>query len=248
MHVLLLLCLWLYWFSCTVHRVSSHRREASQSAIHDWNLQAVLYGRLSRFPIFRPMTDYSFMLGASTSMPLIVAIRRLSRPNYHLTAVWDRPNTWHSSLLDLPVYCSYLNKNTGGHIAFIRRCAGRGYGLPPASAKAVTTSLRSLINVWTMVSPVNFKPERPMKFTHRYCRQRLWFTALWKSQSDEIDRILDKFWNRGYENITEEKEKLVRRVWPNNGKYEKRMKNENITAPLIFDFTFQFSTIIIEAS
>ena len=71
-----------------------------------------------------------------------------------------------------------------------------------------------------------------------------------KAQSDEIDRILDKLKKSGYESLTtEEKKSLLTRVNVKpmeNGK--RKMKNENITATLIFSFHLSIFNYYNEAS
>ena len=82
-------------------------------------------------------------------------------------------------------------------------------GLLPDSVKDITAWINKILDA--IVSLFSFKPRKPkMKVHYGNSRQKDYdYNARKKSQSEEIDRILDKLKKSGYESLTTEEKKSL---------------------------------------
>ncbi|MDE5709923.1 MAG: rhomboid family intramembrane serine protease [Bacteroides sp.] len=204
--------LWLYWFGTLFLQFFSAKHLRGiylLGGICGGLLYMVAY---NVFPYFRPLTDYSFMLGASASVLAIVAATAYREPDYPIRLLLL--GTIRLKYLALIVIGTDLlfvtSKNAGGHIAHL---GGALAGLWFAYALSKGTDIVRWINkaVDAMTSLFSDKPRKPkMKVHYGTGRQQDYdYNARKKAQSDEIDRILDKLRKSGYDSLsTEEKKSL----------------------------------------
>lgn len=204
--------LWLYWFGTLFLQFFSAKHLRGiylLGGICGGLLYMVAY---NVFPYFRPLTDYSFMLGASASVLAIVAATAYREPDYPIRLLLL--GTIRLKYLALIVIGADLlfvtSKNAGGHIAHL---GGALAGLWFAYALSKGTDIVRWINkaVDAMTSLFSDKPRKPkMKVHYGTGRQQDYdYNARKKAQSDEIDRILDKLRKSGYDSLsTEEKKSL----------------------------------------
>lgn len=164
------------------------------------------------FPYFRPMTDYSFMLGASASVLAIVAATAYREPNYPIRLLlFGTIRLKYLALIVIGTDLLFItSSNAGGHIAHL---GGALAGVWFAASLSKGSDLTSWINkcLDTLVSIVSFKPRKPkMKVHYGTGKQKDYdYNARKKAQSDEIDRILDKLKKSGYESLTTEEKKSL---------------------------------------
>lgn len=204
--------LWLYWFGALFLQFFSAKHLRGiylLGGICGGLLYMVAY---NVFPYFRPLTDYSFMLGASASVLAVVAATAYREPDYPIRLLLL--GTIRLKYLALIVIGTDLlfitSENAGGHIAHL---GGALAGLWFASALGRGTDIVRWINkaVDATTSLFSGKPRKPkMKVHYGAGRQQDYdYNARKKAQSDEIDRILDKLRKSGYDSLsTEEKKSL----------------------------------------
>lgn len=204
--------LWLYWFGALFLQFFSAKHLRGiyvLGGICGGLLYMLAY---NVFPYFRPVTDYSFMLGASASVLAVVAATAYREPDEPIRLLLL--GTIRLKYLALIVIGTDLlfvtSENAGGHIAHL---GGALAGLWFASALSRGTDIVRWINgaldaVSSLFSPRPRKPK--MKVRYGTGRQQDYdYNARKKARTDEIDRILDKLRKSGYDSLsTEEKKSL----------------------------------------
>lgn len=207
--------LWLYWFSeLFLQRFSAkHLRGVYLLGGICGGLLYMLAYNL--FPYFRPMADYSFLLGASASVLAVVAAAAYREPDYPIRLLLF--GTIRLKYLALVVIGTDLlfvtSGNGGGHIAHLGGAlAGLWFAVGLERGRDLTAWInRVLDGAASLFGGGGRKPRRPkMKVHYGNDRQQDYdYNARKRAQSDEIDRILDKLRRSGYENLTEEEKKSL---------------------------------------
>lgn len=209
MHILFNM-LWLYWFGTLFLNLFSARHLRGVyllGGICGGLLYMVAY---NLFPYFRPMTDYSFMLGASASVLAIVAATAYREPDYPIRLLlFGAIRLKYLALIVIGTDLLFItSSNAGGHIAHL---GGALSGLWFAASLSKGTDPTAWINrCWdALTSLFSPKPRKPKMKIH-YGRQKDYdYNARRKAQSDEIDHILDKLKKSGYDSLTTEEKKSL---------------------------------------
>ena len=145
--------LWLYWFGALFLNFFSARHLRGVYILGGICGGLLYMTAYNIFPYFRPMTEYSFMLGASASVLAIVAATAYREPDYPIRLFLF--GTVRLKYLALVVIVTDLlfitSSNAGGHIAHLGG-ALQVCGLQPALAKA-RISLHGLTSLWTLSLP-----------------------------------------------------------------------------------------------
>ena len=191
MHILFNM-LWLYWFGALFLSFFSAKHLRGVYILGGICGGLLYMAAYNIFPYFRPMTDYSFMLGASASVLAIVAATAYREPNYPIRLLlFGTIRLKYLALIVIGTDLLFItSSNAGGHIAHLGG---------------------ALAGVWFAASIVSFKPRKPkMKVHYGTGKQKDYdYNARKKAQSDEIDRILDKLKKSGYESLTTEEKKSL---------------------------------------
>lgn len=204
--------LWLYWFGklfLCVFSAKHLRGLYVLGGICGGLLYMVAY---NVFPYFRPMADFSFMVGASASVLAIVAAVAYREPNYPIRLLLL--GTVRLKYLALIVIGMDLllitSSNAGGHIAHLGGAlAGLWFAAGLSKGHDVTGWINRALD--GIVSLFAFRPRKPkMKVHYGANRQKDYdYNARKKQQNDEIDRILDKLKKSGYESLTTDEKKSL---------------------------------------
>ena len=127
MHILFNM-LWLYWFGALFLSFFSAKHLRGVYILGGICGGLLYMAAYNIFPYFRPMTDYSFMLGASASVLCHCSRHRLSRAQLSDTATAVRNHP-----AEIPGTHRYRHRFTVHHLQqcrwthrTFRRCAGRG--------------------------------------------------------------------------------------------------------------------------
>ncbi len=204
--------LWLYWFGSlflTFFSAKHLRGVYILGGVFGGALYMIAY---NVFPYFRPLVEYSFMLGASASVLAIVAATAYREPNYPIRLFLL--GTIRLKYLALIVIGADLlfvtSDNAGGHIAHL---GGAIAGLCFAAGLQRGWDFTSWINkiLDGGISLFSFSHRKPkMKVHYNNEREKEYnYNAQKKAQSEEIDRILDKLKKSGYESLTTEEKKSL---------------------------------------
>ena len=141
------------------------------------------------FPYFRPMVDYSFMLGASASVLAIVAATAYREPNYPIRLLLF--GTIRLKYLALIVIGTDLlfvtSSNAGGHIAHLGGAlAGLWFAAGISKGRDMTGWINKLLDgITSLFRPKSRKPK--MKVHYGSNRQQEYgYNAQRKAQSEEM--------------------------------------------------------------
>lgn len=211
MHILFNM-LWLYWFGALFLQFFSAKHLRGLYVLGGICGGLLYMLAYNVFPYFRPVTDYSFMLGASASVLAVVAATAYREPDEPIRLLLL--GTIRLKYLALIVIGTDLlfvtSENAGGHIAHL---GGALAGLWFASSLSRGTDIVRWINTAldAVTSPFSAKPRKPkMKVHYGAGRQQDYdYNARKKAQSDEVDRILDKLKKSGYDSLTTEEKKSL---------------------------------------
>ncbi len=204
--------LWLYWFGALFLNFFSAKHLRGVyilGGICGGVLYMVAY---NIFPYFRPMTEYSFLLGASASVLAIVAATAYREPNYPIRLfLFGTMRLKYLALIVIGMDLLFLTSdNAGGHIAHLGGAlAGLCFAAGLNKGADITAWINKLLDAVT--SLFSFKLRKPaMKVHYGTDKQKDYnYNARKKAQSDEIDRILDKLKKSGYESLTTEEKKSL---------------------------------------
>ena len=203
--------LWLFWFGDLFLRFFSAKHLRGLyllGGICGGLLYMLAY---NVFPYFRPMADYSFLLGASASVLAIVAATAYREPNYPINLLFiGTIRMKYLALVVIGMDVLFLTSdNAGGHIAHL---GGALAGLWFAASLGKGRDLTRWINLALGWVAGLSRPRKPKMKVHKANadRQKDYdYNARKKAQSDEIDRILDKLKKSGYESLTTEEKKSL---------------------------------------
>lgn len=206
--------LWLFWFGDLFLRFFSARHLRGVyllGGICGGLLYLLAY---NVFPYFRPVADYSFLLGASASVLAIVAAAAYREPNYPISLLlFGSIRLKYLALIVIGMDVLFLTSdNAGGHIAHL---GGALAGLWFAARLSKGTDLTRWINwladrVTGIFRPRPRKPKMKVNYGANADRRKDYdYNARKKAQSDEIDRILDKLKKSGYESLTAEEKRSL---------------------------------------
>ena len=204
--------LWLYWFGTMFLQFFSakHLRGVYLlGGICGGLLYMVAY---NVFPYFQYMIEGSFLLGASASVLAIVAATAYREPNYPIRLfLFGTLRLKYLALVVIGLDLLFLTtSNAGGHISHLGGAlAGLWFAAALSKGRDITAWINRIIDaVAGLFSPRPRKPK--MKVNYGGNRQKDYeYNARKKSQSDEIDRILDKLKQSGYESLTAEEKKTL---------------------------------------
>ena len=204
--------LWLYWFGALFLNFFSAKHLRGVYILGGICGGVLYMAAYNIFPYFRPMTEYSFMLGASASVLAIVAAAAYREPNYPIRLfLFGTMRLKYLALIAIGMDLLFItSNNAGGHIAHL---GGALAGLWFAASLSKGTDITAWLNkaLDAVAALFSFKPRKPrMKVRYGSGRQKDYdYNARKKAQSDEIDRILDKLKKSGYENLTTEEKKSL---------------------------------------
>ena len=204
--------LWLYWFGkmFLLFFSAKHLRGV-------YLLGGICGGLLymtayNVFPYFQYMIEGSFLLGASASVLAIVAATAYREPNYPIPLLLlGTVRLKYLALIVIGMDLFFItSSNAGGHISHLGGAlAGLWFAASLNKGRDVTAWInRTLDTLTEFFSPRTRKPK--MKIHYGGNRQKDYdYNARKKSQSDEIDRILDKLKKSGYESLTADEKKSL---------------------------------------
>ena len=144
MHILFNM-LWLYWFGALFLSFFSAKHLRGVYILGGICGGLLYMAAYNIFPYFRPMTDYSFMLGASASVLAIVAATSYREPNYPIRLLlFGTIRLKYLALIVIGTDLLFItSSNAGGHIAHL---GGALAGVWFAASLSKGSDLTSWIN------------------------------------------------------------------------------------------------------
>lgn len=204
--------LWLYWFGALFLMFFSAKHLRGLYMLGGICGGLLYMAAFNIFPYFRPMTEYSFMLGASASVLAIVAATAYREPNYPIRLfLFGTVRLKYLALIVIGTDLLFItSSNAGGHIAHLGGAlAGLWFAAGLSKGKDMTAWINKALDA--IASLFNPKPRKPKMRVHYGTNRKkdYDYNARKKTQSEEIDRILDKLKKSGYESLTMEEKKSL---------------------------------------
>jgi membrane associated rhomboid family serine protease len=207
--------LWLYWFGALFLMVFSARHLRGVyilGGICGGLLYMIAY---NLFPLFSPMVERSYLLGASASVLAIVAATAYREPNYPVRLfLMGTIRLKYLALVVIGLDLLFITTdNGGGHIAHVGGAlAGLWFAASLSKGKDATAWINRTLDF--VENLFRFQPRKPkMKIRKGGAysdRQSDYdYNARKRSRAEEIDRILDKVKKSGYDNLTTEEKKSL---------------------------------------
>lgn len=207
--------LWLYWFGSMFLYFFSAKHFRGLYILGGLCGGIFYIAAYNIFPYFRLSVEFSYLLGASASVLAIVVATAYREPNFKvnflfLGAIRLKYIALFMVLSDLLMM---TGGNAGGHIAHL---GGALSGLWFAWALNKGYDVTSLINTFLSWCARLFngnyhkKTRKPkMKVHYGNRKDEYNYNSRKKSQSDEVDRILDKLKKSGYDSLTADEKKSL---------------------------------------
>lgn len=206
--------LWLYWFGSIFLQffTGKHLRGLYVFGGICGGLLYILSFNI--FPYFQAVLHSSVMVGASASILAIVTAAAYREPNYPIRlllfgTIRLKYLAIATVLLDLLLMTS---ANSGGHIAHIGGAlAGLWFAASLSKGRDITAWINKVLDWITSLFSSKTRADRKRaKMKVNYSRNKDYeYNSRKKSQSDEIDRILDKLKKSGYDSLTAEEKKSL---------------------------------------
>ncbi len=199
--------LYLYWFGNIFLRYFNPRQLLGVYFIGGLAGELLYLVSYNVFPALNNFTDSPIMMGASASVMAIIFAAANYSPNYKVHLILIGPvKIMHLAIimliLDLIAITSF--DNTGGHLAHIGGALfGMYFSSKVAKGKDVTRRFNHFMD--NFASLFSRKPK--MKVTHTKSRRPMndmEYNASKRSKQNEIDRILDKIKNSGYDSLSKQ--------------------------------------------
>lgn len=194
--------LWLFWMGSLLHEYLGNRR-VYQAYFAGGIFGGIIYMiAYNVFPVFNPVVDHAYALGASAGVLSVVVAAATLLPDYPVQmflfgTVRLKYIALVSVLLDL---ISIPNGNAGGHIAHL---GGALFGF---------LFIRYLQKV-TIIDKVSdavsgiFSKKKKLKVVHRTTYMKM--DDQNKPSQTEIDSILDKISKSGYDSLTKREKEIL---------------------------------------
>ena len=159
--------LWLYWFGALFLNFFSARHLRGVYILGGICGGLLYMTAYNIFPYFRPMTEYSFMLGASASVLAIVAATAYREPDYPIRLfLFGTVRLKYLALIVIVTDLLFItSSNAGGHIAHL---GGALAGLWFAASLSKGTDITAWINksLDAVTALFSFKPRKPKMKVH----------------------------------------------------------------------------------
>ena len=207
--------LWLYWFGKIFLSFFSARHFRGLYLLGGLCGGLLYMAAYNVFPYFSFSVGVSMLVGASASVLAIVAAAAYREPNYPISLLFfgNVKLKYFALIMVATDLLMMTSGNAGGHIAHLGGAlAGLWFASALGKGRDITAWLNRLIdgcgNLFSRRGNSR-KKKAKMKVHYGKRTQDYDYNAQKKKQSDEIDRILEKLKQSGYESLTaEEKRKL----------------------------------------
>ncbi|MBQ8866259.1 MAG: rhomboid family intramembrane serine protease [Bacteroidaceae bacterium] len=207
--------LWLYWFGQLFLYAFSAKHLRGLYLLGGMAGALLYLLAYNLFPYFQPLVNSSMLVGASASVLAIVVASAVSMPDFRLNLLlFGQVKLKYVALVVVVTDLLFITSgNGGGHIAHLGGAlAGwwfaRGIRDGKYDATAWINRILDAVQGWFTRSPRKRKPRMKVYAGGKHGKDYD-YNARKKAQDDEIDRILDKVRQSGYEGLTaEEKRRL----------------------------------------
>lgn len=204
--------LWLYWFGIIFLRYFS------QNQLLGLYLLGGVFGGLfyvasfNIFPVFTPYISSSMALGASASVIAIVVSTAIYIPNYtiHLMFLGAVKLKWIALIMIVIDIIGITSSNSGGHLAHIGGAIMGWLFIYSYKNKTDLTKFISLLQNITKIKSLLRRKKKPHLYvSYRRGESEHEYNTRKRENHKQLDKILEKIKQSGYENLTKEEKELL---------------------------------------
>ena len=199
--------LYIYWFGRVFMNIIGERLILRVYLLGGLSGAALYILSFNIIPTFSSVYGYSEMLGASASAMAILFTVARNQPDFKINLLFFGPVKLKyialvALILDL-ISISNMN-NTGGHIAHIGGALfGLIFGKMLLDGKITYPSGKK--SVWDF----SFSNKKNMKVLHKRPLTDMEYNSIKAKRKNEIDRILDKIKQSGYDSLSQDEKKML---------------------------------------
>ena len=206
--------MWLYWFG-QMFLYSFSSKHFRGLYLLGGLLGGILYLiSYNVFPYFQGYIYTSFLVGASASVLAIVVATAMNNPEQRINFfIIGSVRLKHVALIMVVSDLLFItSENAGGHIAHLGGALAGfwfAWGMQNGRCDATLWINKTIDFIGALFtrSPRKQKPKMKVHYSER--EKDYEYNARKKTQSDEIDRILDKLKKSGYESLTTQEKKSL---------------------------------------
>jgi membrane associated rhomboid family serine protease len=207
LHILFNL-LWFFWFGKIFLEYLTGKQLLGVYLLGGLFGAALYVVSFNLFPAFRDLVPVSYALGASAAVLAVVVAVAVYVPNYTVYLLFLGPvKIKYIALISILLDVVNFDKgNYGGHIAHIGGALfGYLFTLQLQKGNDITKWISKLIDAFAGW----FKPKKKLKVTYRRGETDLDYNARKKANQKEIDVILEKIAQSGYESLSAKEKEIL---------------------------------------
>jgi membrane associated rhomboid family serine protease len=196
--------LWLYWMGQIFEEYLGHRRTIGLYILGGLTGALFFVAAYNIFPYFSDVVNGSTVVGASASVMAIIVATATLLPNYSINLILIGPVKlkWIALFYVIIDFLSIAGPNAGGEFSHL---GGALFGF---------IYIKELQRGNDWIGGINsiFKPKSRLKIASRNSDRN----SSGKPRQEEIDRILDKISQTGYESLNKQEKEILNRASKDN--------------------------------
>lgn len=200
--------LWLYWFGQIFLQFFNERQLGGLYILGGLAGGILFMLAYNIFPYFREMSDFSFLMGASASVMAIVFAVSFYRKEYEIhLLLFGKVKLIYLALFTFLIdFLAITSDNAGGHIAHIGGALlGILFATQISKGKDFTKPMNKAIDWFVNIG--KRKPKMHISYKRPETDQE--YNARKNLSNQELDAILDKLKQSGYESLSAEEKKRL---------------------------------------
>lgn len=196
--------LWLYWMGQIFEEYLGHKRTIGLYLLGGLTGALFFVAAYNIFPYFSDVVNASTVVGASASVMAIIVATATLLPNYSINLILIGPVKlkWIALFYVIIDFLSIAGPNAGGEFSHL---GGALFGF-------IYIKELQRGNDWIGAINSIFKPKSKLKIASRNADRN----SSGKPRQEEIDRILDKITQTGYESLNKQEKEILNRASKDN--------------------------------
>jgi len=200
--------LWLYWFGKIFLQLFNGRQLGALYILGGLAGAVTFITAYNTLPYFRPMVEFSSLMGASASVMAIVFAISFYRKDLEINLLFfGRIKLIYLALATLLIdLLAITSNNAGGHLAHIGGALlGIFFATQMKKGKDITRFVAYILDWFANRK----KPRAKMHVTYAKREQEYEYNSKKNKKNADIDTILEKLKRSGYESLSAEEKKML---------------------------------------
>ena len=200
--------LWLYWMGKIFLFYFDQKKLLGVYLLGGLSGGLFFLAGYNLFPAFTEVVVFSQLLGASASVLAIIAAVATYAPNHIINLMFiGQVKMKHLAIVSLLLYViGIASSNAGGNLAHL---GGAFFGFIYVLVYRKGIDLTKGLTALTDFLVATFKPKQRIEVTYRGNNNDLEFNRQKNLKQEEINRVLDKISQSGYDSLTKEEKELL---------------------------------------